>query len=200
MGELDLLRVDCPLAVCWVFGGGPRSVGDMLKLRTSRFLAAPGKKGKMEKWKNRKSSVKFINRTEKKTKRNEMRYLIYARTRCVRHGIYMLSIRSETSPSLPSLPLHSPFFFLGLIVWEIESYSTSFVCLQCLFRLKQNTWHIIEVSLLFYLSLSPTLRTNVWEQQGVKINSILYYACACSRRQGAQHNKDCTVWYTKHYE
>lgn len=52
MGELDLLRVDCPLAVCWVFGGGPRSVGDMLKLRTSRFLAAPGNE---EKWKSGKT-------------------------------------------------------------------------------------------------------------------------------------------------
>lgn len=40
VGVVDLLRDDCPLAVCWVFGGGPRSVGDMLKLRTSRFLAA----------------------------------------------------------------------------------------------------------------------------------------------------------------
>lgn len=39
----DLLRVDCPLVVCWVFGGGPRSVGDMLRLRTSRFLAAPAR-------------------------------------------------------------------------------------------------------------------------------------------------------------
>lgn len=69
VGEFDLLRVDCPFAVCWVFGGGPRSVGDMLKLRTSRFLAAPGK-AKHKKWKNVKSSVKFI--IKKREKRNEI--------------------------------------------------------------------------------------------------------------------------------
>lgn len=46
--------------------------------------------GKTEKW-------KIVSQVEK----NEMRYLIYARTRCVRQGIYMLSIWSETSPKIP---------------------------------------------------------------------------------------------------
>lgn len=43
VGVRDLFLVDCPLTVCWVFGGGPRSVGDMLRLRTSRFLAEPAR-------------------------------------------------------------------------------------------------------------------------------------------------------------
>lgn len=42
-------RVEEPFDVCCVFGGGPKSVGDMLKLRTSRFLAAPEIKKKEEK-------------------------------------------------------------------------------------------------------------------------------------------------------
>lgn len=37
-------RVDEPFAVCCVLGGGPKSVGEILRLRTSRFLAAPAKK------------------------------------------------------------------------------------------------------------------------------------------------------------
>lgn len=41
---VGLSRVDVLLAVCCALGGGPKSVGDILKLRTSRFLAAPAKK------------------------------------------------------------------------------------------------------------------------------------------------------------
>lgn len=48
VGVNDLFHDVCPLAVCWVFGGGPRSVGDMLKLRTSRFLAAPANRDKID--------------------------------------------------------------------------------------------------------------------------------------------------------
>lgn len=40
-------RVEVPFPVCCVLGGGPKSVGDILKLRTSRFLAAPEKKNKL---------------------------------------------------------------------------------------------------------------------------------------------------------
>lgn len=41
---VGLSRAGVLLAVCCALGGGPKSVGDILKLRTSRFLAAPAKK------------------------------------------------------------------------------------------------------------------------------------------------------------
>lgn len=127
----------------------------------------------MEKWKNRKSSVKFINRTEKKTKRNEIFNLCAntLRTSWHLHAVDKKWNLPKSSLSSPAQPL----LFSGInrlgnrVVFDI-------ICLPAMF-VSIKTKHLAynwSVSPLLYLSPAPQLYAQMCENnKGLKL--IVYY-------------------------